>query len=824
MGRRSRSKQQRSRSAVAVREEPFEPIGVEDLPGVMAGIMADGTQPAPDKLLACICEVHDRHGQQVPQEIRDAIADPARFDELLDDARAELEPGDLGEDLRAALDARATLSSWAQRGGMAPDRQLAALTALERGEVLGAFYRWTLMEGQPPQPHQWDEGAVERGWPPADAVQRLFGSFHELYDRSQVADARIIKAMTRVERLREQLSDAQRQADAKVESAQRAEAAAQRVERQRKELERRVEQLSAKADRSRDALAAERRAGAEHQAQAAKAHVALDELRTQLDAEREQREQAARERPATARLPAPGFDMPGRLVYTTWLSAGAEQFEAAQRIAAGWVARGQRSDELLAVPDGRHALDLPGPASGVEMLTFTDADDRLWQLTWTQPLGGNLALFVMADVTVARIGGAVHLGLSLRLSRPSARLTHTSWRVDPPTLPARWLTQIDARDGGVRLRDTPQPIGPADLPGVAALVAHHDRRRPVVVAGGGADALAGALAGCAHVLRWDDRHRLELADALGIRHADPHSAYLIWPGAICPLTAPDLHVVGAESGADDAVRSLVDRTFGSVRDAAIIGLPAPDDVRALRRRALRPRAQADVSAAEWEALAEEAIAEADELRSGLEQAQRREQELLRRLDQAQRDARAAAYDAPPPAVTAADAPPARADDVWNGLAERLDALPEVASVAEATAVAAECCRNLTFADRAHSSAADSPYRQPERVLEDLVKLDRVAELYRQGSIGRSLADVAGELGLDWVEDSSAARRGRTAKEYRFTHAGRDWVLRPHLRVGGRACGAGAFARIYFALHKGDDQTGRALIVGHVGRKLPDSTT
>jgi hypothetical protein len=41
---------------------------------------------------------------------------------------------------------------------------------------------------------------------------------------------------------------------------------------------------------------------------------------------------------------------------------------------------------------------------------------------------------------------------------------------------------------------------------------------------------------------------------------------------------------------------------------------------------------------------------------------------------------------------------------------------------------------------------------------------------------------------------------------------------------GSGQGAGAIARIYLALHPGDAELPRSVIVGHVGRHLPDSTT
>jgi hypothetical protein len=162
---------------------------------------------------------------------------------------------------------------------------------------------------------------------------------------------------------------------------------------------------------------------------------------------------------------------------------------------------------------------------------------------------------------------------------------------------------------------------------------------------------------------------------------------------------------------------------------------------------------------------------------------------------------------------------------YAAVRDRLETMPEPESVRAAVDVAAQgLTPHLVYAERAFESADDSPFRAPRILLGDLVKLDRIAEMYLRGDIGTSLYDVSRELNLDWVEDSNSADHGVRGRHYRYDHAGREWVLRPHVRVGGRAPGANATARIYVTLHEGDGELPRQVIVGHVGRKLPDTTT
>lgn len=148
---------------------------------------------------------------------------------------------------------------------------------------------------------------------------------------------------------------------------------------------------------------------------------------------------------------------------------------------------------------------------------------------------------------------------------------------------------------------------------------------------------------------------------------------------------------------------------------------------------------------------------------------------------------------------------------------------EPADVLAAVNVAAQELTQLTFAPRAYESAADSPFGRPGLILENLERLNELAERYLDGDIGGKVSELAFSLGLNWRGGISERTRTRHGKEYSFTYEGRTFELGPHVRIGSGQ-GAGAIARIYLALHPGDAKLPRSVIVGHVGRHLPDSTT
>lgn len=147
-----------------------------------------------------------------------------------------------------------------------------------------------------------------------------------------------------------------------------------------------------------------------------------------------------------------------------------------------------------------------------------------------------------------------------------------------------------------------------------------------------------------------------------------------------------------------------------------------------------------------------------------------------------------------------------------------------ATVAEAVDRAAAQARHLVFTAAARESAADSPYRRPQDVLDTLLRLDELAGLHADpAGFGRSLAQAAAERGLTWRQDVSELARSRHPNDYVVTHDGRRLDLGPHVALGSGS-GAGFIARIYLHVADGSGAVPRGVYVGHVGRHLPDTTT
>lgn len=143
---------------------------------------------------------------------------------------------------------------------------------------------------------------------------------------------------------------------------------------------------------------------------------------------------------------------------------------------------------------------------------------------------------------------------------------------------------------------------------------------------------------------------------------------------------------------------------------------------------------------------------------------------------------------------------------------------------EAVERAQSLCPHLVFVEAAFESAEDSPYQDPPAVLDALLKLENLAAREaRPGGIGRGLADAALGLGLQWRSGISQTAATKYEDDYTCRWNGGTVLLGPHVCLGSGS-GAGKIARIYLYRHEAETPENRRYIIGHVGRKLRDTTS
>jgi hypothetical protein len=267
----------------------------------------------------------------------------------------------------------------------------------------------------------------------------------------------------------------------------------------------------------------------------------------------------------------------------------------------------------------------------------------------------------------------------------------------------------------------------------------------------------------------------------------------------------------------EALRDEQARHVGELerRVAAAERRAAEAEQRVAERRATAERTVVEGAAGEpsdeWLRAHEAALAELEQVRAHRDQLLR-DNDALEVETERQRQAIAELSAALGGAATDDAAP----------VADAADEEPE--SVLEAVRIARETLEHLTFCESAEESAADSPFRRPQEILDVLRKLDRLGELYADpAGFGASLLQAAQELGLNWRTGVSDLARNRWPNAYTISYDGSSLELGPHVAIGSGS-GAGFVARIYLHVADGSGAVPRGLYVGHVGRHLPDTTT
>jgi hypothetical protein len=167
---------------------------------------------------------------------------------------------------------------------------------------------------------------------------------------------------------------------------------------------------------------------------------------------------------------------------------------------------------------------------------------------------------------------------------------------------------------------------------------------------------------------------------------------------------------------------------------------------------------------------------------------------------------------------------------WNDQPPRpAEAAPEAqaepaapATVAHAVQLAEARAKSVRFLPSAHSSADDSPYKQPERVLQALTALDEVASIWAEtvdsGKPGGSLRQLFKKRGFDYADDVSQTSKGKWASEYVADYQGQQLDVAPHITIGAKQ--ADTCLSIHWAWHKAE----KVALVAHVGRHKTNTKT
>lgn len=145
-----------------------------------------------------------------------------------------------------------------------------------------------------------------------------------------------------------------------------------------------------------------------------------------------------------------------------------------------------------------------------------------------------------------------------------------------------------------------------------------------------------------------------------------------------------------------------------------------------------------------------------------------------------------------------------------------------ASIAEAVRLAEARAKSVRFLPSAHTSAADSPYKQPERVLQALSALEEVASIWAEtvgsGKGGGSVRQLFKTRGFEYADDVSQTSKGKWGAEYVADYKGQQVDISPHITLGAKQ--ADTCLSIHWAWLKSE----KIVLVAHVGRHKTNTKT
>ena len=519
-----------------------------------------------------------------------------------------------------------------------------------------------------------------------------------------------------------------------------------------------------------------------------------------------------------------------RTVYATSLKIGAESDVSASlefigRWIQDWYLRRRLSlDVLGSLDDGDLTVS---PAEGhrltIQHHASTSAPrERLIDLRWTYPDQYDKSLGWVIALSLLSKNGELLLSLEVSVTGLQLVIAPTSIKLGSPRVMRDIARLRSVRLGGHPYSLTPELIGAGDIELLVSELKDATRPYPVVLVSRrvqddmpltDATELADRLAGVAKIYELADKWAaFSLTDEVGKALSCYGGAVrLYWPG-FNDQANPFAHPIWMpwqfkDETAERAVSDLCNMIF----EAAAFRHVEPIEISRLRSMAEREaREAARSSGARSE---DELLDDLIEMEQRLKAAEAANTELLQDNKTLRENAAA---------LVAHSTWGVRTPVSHDGAQHDATELPAASSVAEAVRRAETASRSIRFLPSAHSSAAASPYKLPERVEEALAALDEVASIWAEtvssGKPGGSVRQLFKERGFDYADDISQTTKGKWGDEYTATYEGQKLDISPHITIGAKQ--PDTCISIHWAWHKDE----RLVLVAHVGRHKTNTKT
>ena len=488
-----------------------------------------------------------------------------------------------------------------------------------------------------------------------------------------------------------------------------------------------------------------------------------------------------------------------------------------------WVARGSEQD--LAAIEALDATPMV-TAEGHELyVALTDelrVDPREWTCSWRHPdeRDPGLVWRILIATGPSPIDvSLVRVALRIRLERAGERFRlaplHHSFAA--PAIIRTLLREHEVYDAGERVVPTYTVRRAGEIPALVARLESPDRQLPVLVVTRGpgpshsvnASDVARAVAGLAHVeVLSTHLAALALTDEIGRESSVWGGAVrLYWPQFTVGEDGPHRHRYWTRSRLE-AIHDFPSLLLSYLAALATARVPEHPVVAKARARR-RPSEAAEETLPDWAKLYVDAL-EQDSLIAD-DEAKAAQAELasamhtVADLEAELASVRASFYQVH--GQEAADV--SDSDDETD-----LDSLTVAAAFKLAKNEASE---HVVYLPSVDDSIADfATYKLPRRLYEALTAISEAADGWHSGALREGFGRFFADRGYEFSKNNPAATARNTKSHYQRQHAGAAVTMQPHLKVD-QATTPDQCLRVYWYR----DDTGRRLVIGHVGRHLPD---
>lgn len=525
-----------------------------------------------------------------------------------------------------------------------------------------------------------------------------------------------------------------------------------------------------------------------------------------------------------------------RTVYATVLEVQDEvEISATFGYVGQWISDWYRRrrvsfDDVLAelVTDDIEVSPIPGHKLSVKHHTASDLKGQsLVDLTWSHPDDYDKSLGWSTHLALLRTPSGLTLSLDVAVTGLSFRVAPTNIKLGSPRL-ARDVTRLKTvRLGGRTYNATPELVSADVVDSLCEDLADPARPHPIVLVSRravddiplvDAQQLAESLSGVAKVYELVDKwSAFRLTELLGKALSCYEGAVRIYWPRFSPQADPFVHPLWmpwqfADDGSADRSLRQVART---VFDAASFRHVEPHEMQALRRAAERDvrlamRANA-IDSADTDKLLEDLY----KLEDKLKEAESQNDELAKECETLRANSMALASTAS-----------------WNQEFQASPSNPPlpqpqthtlIETVLDVVKVAKAKAKHLKFLPSALTSARDSPFKHPDRVLQALEAIDEVASIWVESlqsgkSVGSLRELFKSKYGFNYADDVSQTSKSKWAEEYKTSHDGKDYDISPHITIGGKQ------ADTCLSIHWAWNKDLKKVMVAHVGRHKTNTKT